>query len=79
MGRDSNIGPSKYEAGLLTTRLRHFFNSFKFLTVVSMDYVMTQDDSQIFFRYFRMSVSKFENLKQLLQTEIEWKNTRWGT
>jgi hypothetical protein len=30
-----------------------------------------------FFKYFRMSVSKFVNLKQLLHTVIEKKNTRW--
>jgi hypothetical protein len=30
-----------------------------------------------FFKYFRMSFSKFENLKQLLHTDIEKKNTRW--
>ena len=36
-----------------------------------------KDDRQIFFKYFRMSFSKFENLKQLLRTDIEKKNTRW--
>jgi hypothetical protein len=33
-------------------------------------------DRQKFCKYFRMSVSKFENLKELLHTVIE-KNTRW--
>ena len=37
-----------------------------------------KDDRQKFFKYFRMSFSKFENLKQLLYTDIEKKNTRWG-
>jgi len=36
-----------------------------------------KDDRQKFFKYFRMSFSKFENLKQLLHTDIEKKNTRW--
>jgi len=36
-----------------------------------------KDDRQTFFKYFRMSFSKFENLKQLLPTDIEKKNTRW--
>jgi hypothetical protein len=36
-----------------------------------------KDDRQKFYRYFRMSVLKFENLKQLLHTVIEKKNTRW--
>jgi hypothetical protein len=35
------------------------------------------DDRQKFFKYFRMSFSKFENLKQVLHTDIEKKNTRW--
>ena len=34
-----------------------------------------KDDRQKFFKYFRMSFSKFENLKQLLRTDIEKKNT----
>jgi len=33
------------------------------------------DDRQKFSKYFRMSFSKFENLKQLLQTDTEKKNT----
>jgi hypothetical protein len=33
------------------------------------------DDRQKFFKYFRMSFSKFENLKQMLQTDTEKKNT----
>jgi hypothetical protein len=36
-----------------------------------------KDDRQKFFKYFRMSFSKFETLKQLLHTDIEKKNTRW--
>jgi hypothetical protein len=36
-----------------------------------------KDDWQKFYKYLRMSVSKFENLKQLLHTVIEKKNTRW--
>jgi hypothetical protein len=36
-----------------------------------------KDDRQKLFKYFRMSVSKFENLKQLLHTDIEKKNIRW--
>jgi arginyl-tRNA--protein-N-Asp/Glu arginylyltransferase len=36
-----------------------------------------KDDRQKFFKYFRMSISKFENLKQLLHTDIEKNNTRW--
>ena len=32
-------------------------------------------ERQTFFKYFRMSISKFGNLKQLLHTDIE-KNTR---
>jgi hypothetical protein len=36
-----------------------------------------KDDGQKFFKYFRMSFSKFENLKLLLQTHIEKMNTRW--
>jgi len=36
-----------------------------------------KDNRQKFFKYFRMSFSKFENLKQLLHTDIEKKNTRW--
>ena len=36
-----------------------------------------KDDRQKFCKYFRMSMSKFENLKQLLHTDIEKKNTRW--
>ena len=35
-----------------------------------------KDDRQKFFKYFRMSFSKFENLKQLFHTDIEKKNTR---
>ena len=35
-----------------------------------------KDDRQKFFKYFRISFSKFENLKQLLHTDIEKKNTR---
>jgi hypothetical protein len=34
-------------------------------------------DRQIIFKYFRMSFSKFENLKQLLHTDIGKKNTKW--
>jgi hypothetical protein len=37
-----------------------------------------KDDRKKFYKYFRMSVSKFENLKQLLHTVIEKKNTRWS-
>jgi hypothetical protein len=36
-----------------------------------------KDDRQKFFKYFRMNFSKFENLKQLLHTDIEKRNTRW--
>jgi len=36
-----------------------------------------KDDRQKIFKYFRMSLSKFENLKLLLHTVIEKKNTRW--
>ena len=36
-----------------------------------------KDDRQKFFQYFRMSFSKFENLKQLLHTDIEKKNTQF--
>jgi hypothetical protein len=36
-----------------------------------------KDDRQTFFKYFRMSFSKFENLKQLLHKDVEKKNTRW--
>jgi len=36
-----------------------------------------KDNRQNFFKYFRMSFSKFENLKQLLHADIEKKNTRW--
>ena len=36
-----------------------------------------KNDRQKFFKYFRMNFSKFENLKQLLHTDIEKKNTRW--
>jgi len=36
-----------------------------------------KDDKQKFFKYFRMSFSKSENMKQLLHTDIENKNTRW--
>jgi hypothetical protein len=36
-----------------------------------------QDGRQKFFKYFRMSSSKFENLEQLLHTDIEKKNKRW--
>jgi hypothetical protein len=36
-----------------------------------------KDDGQNFFKYFRMSILKFENLKQLLQPEIERKNTQF--
>ena len=32
---------------------------------------------KIFFKYFRMSFSKYENLKQLLHTDTEKKNTKW--
>ena len=35
-----------------------------------------KDDRQEVFKYFRISFSKFENLKQLLHTDIEKKNTR---
>jgi len=35
------------------------------------------DDRQKLFKYFRMSFLKFENLKQLLHTDIEKKNIRW--
>ena len=36
-----------------------------------------KDDRQKIFKYFRISFSKFENLKQLLHTDIEKKNTSW--
>jgi len=36
-----------------------------------------KDDKQTFFKYFRMSFSKFKNLEQLLHTDIGKKNTRW--
>jgi len=36
-----------------------------------------KDDRQKFFKYFRMSFLKFENLKQLLHTDIEKRNTIW--
>ena len=36
-----------------------------------------KDDRQKLFKYFRMSFSRSENLKQLLHTDIEKKNTRW--
>jgi hypothetical protein len=36
-----------------------------------------KDDRQKFFKHFRTNFSKFENLKQLLHTDIEQKNTRW--
>jgi hypothetical protein len=36
-----------------------------------------KDDRQKFFKHFRLGISKFENLKHLLQTDIEKKNTRW--
>ena len=36
-----------------------------------------KDDRQKLFKHFRMSFSKFENLKQLLHTDILKKNTRW--
>jgi len=36
-----------------------------------------KDVRQKFFKYFRVSFSKSENLKQLLHTAIEKKNTRW--
>jgi hypothetical protein len=35
-----------------------------------------KDERQKFFNNFRMSFTKFENLKQLLHTVIEKKNTR---
>jgi hypothetical protein len=35
-----------------------------------------KDNRQFFFKYFRMSSSKFENLEQLLRIYIEKKNTR---
>ena len=34
-----------------------------------------KDDRQKFFKYFRMRFSKFENLKRLLHTDTEKKNT----
>jgi hypothetical protein len=40
-------------------------------------FVRMTDDRQKICKYFRMSISKFENLKQLLHTDIEKKNTRW--
>jgi hypothetical protein len=36
-----------------------------------------KNERQKFFKYFRMSFSKFENLKQLLHTDIEKKNTKF--
>jgi hypothetical protein len=36
-----------------------------------------KDDRQKFFKYFRMSFSKFESLKQFLHTDIEKKNTQF--
>jgi hypothetical protein len=36
-----------------------------------------KDGRQKFFKYFRMSFPKFENLKLFLHTEIEKKYTRW--
>jgi hypothetical protein len=36
-----------------------------------------KDERQKFFKYFKMSFLKFENLKQLLHTDIGKKNTRW--
>jgi len=35
-----------------------------------------KDDRQTFFKYFRMSFSKFENPKQLLHRDNEKKNTQ---
>jgi len=35
------------------------------------------DVKQTIFKYFGMSSSKVENLKQLLHTDTEKKNTRW--
>jgi hypothetical protein len=35
-----------------------------------------KDDRQKFFKYFEMSFSMSENLKQFLHTDIEKKNTR---
>jgi hypothetical protein len=35
-----------------------------------------KDDRQKLFKYFKMSFSKFEDLKQLLHTDIEKNNTR---
>jgi len=36
-----------------------------------------KEERQKFFKYCRLSFSKFENLKQLLHTDIEKKNRRW--
>jgi hypothetical protein len=36
-----------------------------------------KDDGQKYVKYFRMSVLKFENLKQLLQPEIEKRKNTW--
>jgi len=36
-----------------------------------------KDDTHKFFKYFRMSFSKFENLKHLLHTDIEKKNIQF--
>jgi hypothetical protein len=36
-----------------------------------------KDDRQTFFKYFKMSISKFENLTQLLPADNQKKNTRW--
>jgi tRNA 2-selenouridine synthase SelU len=42
-------------------------------------FVRLKDGRQhLFFKNFRMSISKFENLKQLLHTDTEKKNTQWG-
>ena len=35
-----------------------------------------KDNMQKFFKYFRMGVSKFENFKVLLPTDIRKKNTQ---
>jgi hypothetical protein len=37
-----------------------------------------KDDRQQRFKYFRISISKFESLKQLLHTDIEKEFTQWG-
>jgi hypothetical protein len=36
-----------------------------------------KDARQNFFKYFRMSISKCENLKQLLPTDNQKMNARW--